>query len=44
MLAGPPLKKLLFMTDAGVVDSMLKPFWMARNMAAGVVARPCKAF
>ena len=42
MLAGPPLKKLLFMTDPGVVDTVLKPFWMVRNMAAGTVASPCE--
>lgn len=28
ILQGPPVKKLLFMTDAGRVDAELKPHWM----------------
>lgn len=44
VLAGPPLKKLLFMTDPGVIDSMLKPFWMVRDMTSGNVANPCGPF
>ena len=35
VLAGPPLKKLLFMTDPGVVDSMLRPFWTVPPLSAG---------
>lgn len=31
MLAGPPVKKLLFMTDPSVVDSQLKPHWQVRQ-------------
>jgi hypothetical protein len=29
VLAGPPLRKLLFMTRPEVVDSQLKPHWTA---------------
>ena len=31
LLAGPPVKKLLFMTDPSVVDSQLKPHWQVRH-------------
>lgn len=27
LLDGPPVKKLLFMTDPAIVDGQLKPFW-----------------
>lgn len=31
LLAGPPVKKLLFMTDPSVVESQLKPHWQVRQ-------------
>ena len=30
IVQGPPLKKLLFMTDPAVIDTQLKPLWQAR--------------
>jgi hypothetical protein len=32
LLAGPPVKKLLFMTEPSIVDSQLKPHWQVRNI------------
>ena len=30
IVQGPPMKKLLFMTDPAVIDTQLKPLWQAR--------------
>ena len=32
ILQGPPVKKLLFMTDPAVINSDLKPQWQARRL------------
>lgn len=36
ILQGPPVKKLLFMTDPAVIDSDLKPLWQARHLACHI--------
>lgn len=35
LLAGPPVKKLLFMTSPALVDGQLKPHWEVRARASG---------
>ena len=42
VVQGPPLKKLLFMTDPDVIDTQLKPLWQARLTPPSptVVVRP----
>ena len=39
ILHGPPVKKLLFMTDPQVVDSKLKPHW---NVSHGLYSNTCQ--
>ena len=34
VLAGPPVKKLLFMTSSSIVNSRLKPDWAVREVLA----------
>jgi hypothetical protein len=38
LLEGPPVKKLLFMTDPNVVDIQLKPQWQVRTPLRSVNA------
>ena len=35
LLAGPPIKKILFMTSPEVVDKVLKPYWEPRAETPG---------
>ena len=35
ILAGPPVKKILFMTSTNTVDSVLKPHWNAQVLRKG---------
>jgi hypothetical protein len=41
LLQGPPVKKVLFMTDPRIVDSKLKPHWGVRPPFPCFFEGPC---